>query len=284
MLMDLIKNRHSIRKYTDRQISREDLEKILEAGSFAPNAGGGQRSMMVAVHDKEQTTKIGQSKDYRSAIMDEAVSRKGGRDMDLATCFKKMELVGVLAFATVDSAGAPQIRNISAIHYEPDALYFFTARGKNFCRQLQADGRVQILCYTRYKEMIRLSGKAVAVAEEEQAKWRNVIFAEQPYLANVYPGDTREIGIVFCISRAQIEYFNLGVNPIFRETYTLGDVTLEQKGYFITDACIGCGTCQKGCPQRCITAGKPYQIRQEHCLHCGSCYEKCPVKAVERRG
>ena len=28
--MDIIKSRHSIRKYTDRQISREDLEKILE--------------------------------------------------------------------------------------------------------------------------------------------------------------------------------------------------------------------------------------------------------------
>ena len=30
MLMDLIKNRHSIRKYTSEQISREDLELILE--------------------------------------------------------------------------------------------------------------------------------------------------------------------------------------------------------------------------------------------------------------
>ena len=28
--------------------------------------------------------------------------------MDLQTCLKKMELVGVLAFATVDSEGAPQ--------------------------------------------------------------------------------------------------------------------------------------------------------------------------------
>lgn len=92
--------------------------------------------------------------------------------MDLATCLKKMELVGVLAFATVDSDGAPQIRNISAIHYEPDALYFFTARGKNFCKELQRDGRVQILCYTKYKEMIRLSGKAYAVDEEQQIKWR----------------------------------------------------------------------------------------------------------------
>lgn len=119
--------------------------------------------------------------------------------MDLETCLKKMELVGVLAFATVDQEGAPQIRNISAIHYEKDAIYFFTARGKNFCRELQEDGRVQILCYTRYKEMIRMSGKAYAVAEEEQAKWRDLIFEEQLYLANVYPGDTRDIGIIFCM-------------------------------------------------------------------------------------
>ena len=67
--------------------------------------------------------------------------------MDLATCLKKMELVGVLAFATVDSEGAPQIRNISAFHYEPDALYFFTARGKNFCKELMEDGRVQSCLY-----------------------------------------------------------------------------------------------------------------------------------------
>lgn len=59
MLMDIIKARHSIRKYTDRQISREDLQLILEAGNYAPNAGGGQRNMMVAVRDPELTAKIG---------------------------------------------------------------------------------------------------------------------------------------------------------------------------------------------------------------------------------
>lgn len=41
-LIDIIKARHSIRKYTDRQICMEDLEKILEAGNYAPCAGGGQ--------------------------------------------------------------------------------------------------------------------------------------------------------------------------------------------------------------------------------------------------
>lgn len=203
--------------------------------------------------------------------------------MDLATCLKKMELVGVLAFATVDSEGAPQIRNISAIHYEEDALYFFTARGKNFCRELREDGRVQILCYTKYKEMIRLSGRAYPVADEEQKKWQDIIFKEQPYLSNVYPKDTKDIGIIFCIDRGDVEYFNLGVNPIFREIYPLGNAIIKQRGYYISDACISCGKCMDKCPQRCIIEGNPYRINQNHCLHCGSCFENCPVDAVERR-
>lgn len=204
--------------------------------------------------------------------------------MDARTCLQKLQYVGVLAFATVDEEGAPQVRNISAVHYEPDAIYFFTARGKDFCRELLSDGRVQILGYTRYKEMIRLSAKAEPAPDEEQEKWIRTIFGEQPYLSNVYPGDTREIGIVFVIRNAQIEYFNLGVNPIFRESYTVGKGQIAEKGYEITEKCIGCGTCMKHCPQRCIRQGEPFEIQQENCLHCGNCFEHCPVPAIKKRG
>lgn len=202
--------------------------------------------------------------------------------MDAQTCIKKLGYVGILSFATVDEKGHPQVRSISAVHFEPDAIYFYTARGKNFCRQLLDDGHVQIHALTKFKEMIRLSAVAKPVPEEEQEHWKNVIFEEQPYLVNVYPGDTRSIGIIFSIRDAQIEYFNLGVRPIDRYYYTMGDATPEVKGFSITDACIQCGTCMANCPQECIIEGEPFRIQAEHCLHCGNCIENCPVEAIVR--
>ena len=58
-LLELMKRRRSIRKYQDKQISRADLEIIMEAGIYAPSAGGGQRSMIVGVRDAALTEKIG---------------------------------------------------------------------------------------------------------------------------------------------------------------------------------------------------------------------------------
>ncbi|MBR1673302.1 MAG: nitroreductase family protein [Fretibacterium sp.] len=58
-LLNLMRERRSIRKYQERQISREDMEKVIEAGIWAPNAGGGQRSVIVGVHDEKLAEAIG---------------------------------------------------------------------------------------------------------------------------------------------------------------------------------------------------------------------------------
>ena len=202
--------------------------------------------------------------------------------MDIETCLKKLSYVGVLDFATVDENGAPQVRNISAIHYEGTTLYFLTARGKSFARQLKSDGRIQILGYTRYKETIRLSGKVTEVPENEQIKWRDILYSEQPYLENVYPGETKNIDTMFMLKDYTIEYFCLSTHPITREYFAVGDVKLKKKGYWISGNCIGCGICLSVCPQRCIEEGTPYVIQENHCLQCGNCFENCPAEAVIR--
>lgn len=202
--------------------------------------------------------------------------------MDSKMCLEKLKKIGVLAFATVDKYGCPQIRNISAIHYEENTICFFTAKGKNFCKELLADGKVQVLGYTKYKEMIRLSGIAKEVTLKENIKWISVIFKEQPYLENLYPNDTKDIGQIFMIKDAVIEYFNLGVHPIFREQYTIGNGNIQKKGYVITSSCMECGECVKGCSQGCILPESPYRIQSNHCLHCGRCVKICPYQAIKR--
>lgn len=40
--LEVLKNRRSIRKFQSRQISAEELDTVLEAGTYAPTAGGRQ--------------------------------------------------------------------------------------------------------------------------------------------------------------------------------------------------------------------------------------------------
>ncbi|HIV86074.1 MAG TPA: nitroreductase family protein [Candidatus Monoglobus merdigallinarum] len=58
-LLELMKYRRSIRKYRDKQIPKNELKKIIEAGLYAPNAGGGQRTIICAVRNKELAEKLG---------------------------------------------------------------------------------------------------------------------------------------------------------------------------------------------------------------------------------
>ena len=59
-LLELMKCRRSIRKYQQRQVELADLQKVMEAGAYAPNAGSGQRSILLAIRNPALVETVGQ--------------------------------------------------------------------------------------------------------------------------------------------------------------------------------------------------------------------------------
>ena len=105
-LLDLIKNRRSIRKYQSRQVPREAVEKIVEAGLYAPNAGGRQGTMIVAVRDGALTEKLGRmnlAKFDRSRLLGTYVSKEQPSTIDDPTIRS-----GFYGAPTVCAVFAPQ--------------------------------------------------------------------------------------------------------------------------------------------------------------------------------
>ena len=56
---EAVRRRRSIRKFQDRQIPREALEQILEAGLWAPSAGGGQRTILCGIQNRRLVKELG---------------------------------------------------------------------------------------------------------------------------------------------------------------------------------------------------------------------------------
>ncbi len=61
-LMETIMHRRSIRRFDTRQIDEQALQEILQAGLYAPSAGGGQRVIFAVCQDKEVNERLGRIK------------------------------------------------------------------------------------------------------------------------------------------------------------------------------------------------------------------------------
>ena len=60
-LLEIAKKRHSVRKYTEKEIEQEKLDKILEAAHAAPTAANMQPVRLMVVKSKEGLEKVGKA-------------------------------------------------------------------------------------------------------------------------------------------------------------------------------------------------------------------------------
>ena len=58
-MLEIIRNRRSIRRYQQRQIPPDVLQQTLEAGSYAPSAGGRQSTIICALRDRKLSEQLG---------------------------------------------------------------------------------------------------------------------------------------------------------------------------------------------------------------------------------
>lgn len=57
-LYDALLNRRSVRSYNDKPVSKDTIEKIVKAGTYAPTGMGRQSPIIIAVTNKEMRDKL----------------------------------------------------------------------------------------------------------------------------------------------------------------------------------------------------------------------------------
>lgn len=69
------------------------------------------------------------------------------------------------------------------------------------------------------------------------------------------------------------------ITPILYSMYKGGRKTYK---FYVTEACIGCGLCEKICPAKAIkiTDEKPMWVKDQ-CILCLGCLHRCPVEAIQ---
>ncbi len=182
--------------------------------------------------------------------------------------------------ATIGEDGRPVTRVIDIMLYDEAGLYFLTARGKDFYRQLMEQGYVS-LSSIKDKRSISLRGRVRSIGSDRLDE----IFEKNSYMQRIYPEGTRDALEVFQLYDATGEFFDISdPSNVTRGGIVIGDAVVPATGFFVGNGCTGCGSCLEACPQRCIdTSQVPAAIDQGHCLHCGRCVPACPAGAIERR-
>jgi len=198
-------------------------------------------------------------------------------DETVRKALKLLREIKSVTFATMNDS-QPSARIIDVMYVEEDGLYFLTARGKSFYRQLKANPTVAICGMNEKYVSVRLVGDIQFCGDKSVV---DKIFELNPMMNDLYPGKKRYVLEGIHLYKGKGEIFDLSTEPPFRQRFAFGGIHANPSGCSINNECTACGICQEACPVDVITEGDVFQIDGTHCLECGSCQEICPENAIE---
>lgn len=76
---------------------------------------------------------------------------------------------------------------------------------------------------------------------------------------------------------------NIGNNTIISTLVGASyNLCASTKKFYAEDTCIGCGLCERNCPQQVIKLENKKPVwTKETCCKCSACINRCPVKAIQ---
>lgn len=71
---EVLKARHSVRKFTDRRIDRNVLEDLVAQAALAPSSRNSKSSQFIIVEDKDLLVRMSKMRDYGSGLLEGAAA------------------------------------------------------------------------------------------------------------------------------------------------------------------------------------------------------------------
>ena len=134
-ILDLLKSRRSIRKYTDQPVEDEKIQKCLEAAQWAPSASNKQPWEFIIIRDEDTRKKLSELHPYAKFVAQSPVvfipltnpeihQKYHWSDTALATLQYMLEAhslgLGTCWAGVIESSVEPEIRTLLGI---PDHLH-----------------------------------------------------------------------------------------------------------------------------------------------------------------
>jgi len=115
-LLELIQARRSIRRFSDRAVSREDIVCLLEAARWAPSNHNRQPWKFIVIEDKQQIKQlaetVGQGLSEKLKLLPEAAAAYAGEFMHYATFFSSAPVLLVVLHKQPVSVSAPLLAGL----------------------------------------------------------------------------------------------------------------------------------------------------------------------------